>query len=330
MMKKPVALMLMTALMLALLAGCGGGAAPSSAAPASEAASSAAASSAPASEAGAPADGSVTVTDMLGQEATIQQPVESIVALTASDCEILYALGVGDKLVGRGEFCDYPAEVLDVAALESGNETNVEEIMALAPEVVFMSSMAQGTGPVEQLQTAGIPVVVSEGMDIAGTYTSIELIGKAVGEDEAAAGLVADMKQGFEELAAAIPESAEKPTVYFEVSPLEYGLWAAGKNTFMDEIANMLGMENIFADVDSWAEVSEEQVLERNPDYIISVGMYFGDGPTPDEEVLSRPGWQDVAAVQNGKVLHIGDDSLSRPGPRLVDGAKELFNYVYA
>ena len=134
------------------------------------------------------------------------------------------------------------------------------------------------------------------------------------------------MKAGFEEIKAN-PIEGEK-TVYFEVSPLQWGLWTAGKNTFMDEVANMMGLKNCFDDVEGWSEISQEQVIERNPDYIVTITMYFGEGPTPEEEILSREGWADVTAVKNKAILNLPNNELSRPAPRLVDGAKALYDFV--
>ena len=93
------------------------------------------------------ADDSFTVTDMAGREVTFEKPVEKAVALTASDCEIIFALGAEEALVGRGEYCDYPAEVFDIPSLTSGANTNIEQILALEPEVVFLSMMAQTAMP---------------------------------------------------------------------------------------------------------------------------------------------------------------------------------------
>ena len=89
------------------------------------------------------AEGGLTVTDMKGREITLDAPASRIVAITASDVEIIYALGAGDLLVGRGEYCDWPAEVLDKPVVKSGAETNLEEILALEPDVVIMATMAQ-------------------------------------------------------------------------------------------------------------------------------------------------------------------------------------------
>lgn len=273
-------------------------------------------------------DAAVTVTDMTGREITLDAPATRVVALTASDCEILYALGAGDTLVGRGEYCDYPQDVQAVASVQSGYETNIEEIIALEPQVVLMATMAQTKEQVEALEAAGIRVIVSDAQDIAGVYTAIELIGAVTGKNEEAAALVAGMKDSFAAIAAEAKDDGEK-TVYFEVSPLEYGLWTAGKGTFMDELAQMVGLKNAFEDVEGWAAISEEQVLERDPDYIVTISMYYGEGPTPVEEIMGREGWQELKAVKNAAVFNADSNEISRPGPRLVDAAQALYDFVY-
>ncbi|MCF0229281.1 MAG: ABC transporter substrate-binding protein [Parasporobacterium sp.] len=270
----------------------------------------------------------VTVTDMTGREITLDKPAERVVALTASDCEILFAVGAGDLLVGRGEYCDYPAEVMDIPSVQSGAETNVEQIIALQPDLLLMSDMAQPEEQIKQLEEAGIKVAVSEAKDIEGTYKSIEIIGKLLGREDNAAAVIDGMKKTFEEVKANVKGDGSE-TIYFEVSPLEWGLWTAGANTFMDEVAAMLGLKNCFGDVEGWAEISEEQVLERNPDYIMTITMYYGEGPTPEEEILLRPGWENIAAVKNGKIINLQNNELSRPAPRLAEGAKMLADFVY-
>ena len=266
-------------------------------------------------------------TDMAGREVTLQEPARRVVVLTASDVEILYALGAGDTLAGRGEYANYPLAALDVPAVQSGMETNIEQIIALAPQVLLMSAMAQTEDQVKQLEAAGIQCVVSDAKDISGVYQAITLIGAVTGRDEDAFAVVSNMEATLSELSVHASELQGK-SVYFEVSPLQYGLWTAGKGTFMDEIATMLGLTNVFADTTGWAEISEEQVLKANPDVIVTIAMYFGEGQTPTEEILSRAGWQDVTAVKNGAILSLPNNELSRPGPRIADGAQALFDFV--
>jgi len=273
-----------------------------------------------------PENKSITITDMTGREITLEEPATRVVALSAADCEILYAVGAGDTLVGRGEYCDYPAEVLNVPSVQSGYETNIEQIIELKPQVLLMSTMAQTEEQVKALEDAGIKVVVSDAQNIEGVYQSITMIGDLMGKSEEAAKVVEGMKNTFKEVSG--NESLQGKTVYFEVSPLEYGLWTAGKNTFMDEIAQMMGLKNCFDDVEGWGEISEEQVLERNPDIIVTISMYFGEGPTPVEEIMGRAGWENVTAVKDSKILNLQNNELSRPAPRLADGAKMLYDFA--
>ena len=273
------------------------------------------------------AEGGLTVTDMKGREITLDAPASRIVAITASDVEIIYALGAGDLLVGRGEYCDWPAEVLDKPVVKSGAETNLEEILALEPDVVIMATMAQTEDQVKALEDAGVKVIVSDAQNLEGVYTAITLIGDVVGKADEAAAIVKEMQDTFEEIRAKAENTGK--TVYFEISPLQWGLWAAGKGTFMDELAEICGLTNAFAEIDGWGEVSEEQVLAKDPDYIVTTSMYWGEGPTPVEEIASRAGWDQLKAVQNGKIFNADSNEITRPGPRLMDAVKALFDFVY-
>lgn len=264
--------------------------------------------------------------DMYGREVVLDAPATRIVALAPSDCEILCALGAEDLLVGRGAYCDYPESILDVPVVETGENTNLEQIIALQPQVVLMADMAQTAEQVQALEDAGIRVVLSDANDIEGVYTAIRMIGQLTGLEGEAEALVADMQATFDGIAARSEDTGK--TVYFEVSPLEYGLWTAGVNTFMDELASLCGLTNAFADVEGWAAISEEQVLERDPDYIVTISMYYGEGPTPVEEIMGRAGWEGLTAIQNGDVFNADSNEISRPGPRLKDAALALYAFV--
>ncbi|MBQ9324668.1 MAG: ABC transporter substrate-binding protein [Clostridia bacterium] len=270
---------------------------------------------------------SITVTDMMGREITLDAPATRIVALTAADCEILCALGCESALVGRGTYCDYPESILSIPEVNSGADTNLEEIIALEPQVVLMGTMAQTKEQVEALEKAGIQVVISDAQNIEGVYTAIHMIGAILGKDTEADALCSDMQSAFADIASHSENTGK--TVYFEVSPLQWGLWTAGQHTFMDELAAMCGLTNAFSDVDGWGQISEEQVLERNPDYIVTITMYYGEGPTPVEEIKSREGWQDLQAVENDQILNADSNEISRPGPRLKDAAVTLYEFTH-
>ena len=322
--KKGVVLVIVLMLIGALSAGCatgGGGAAAPEPAP----------EPAPAVEQDDSGDaGGFIVKDMTGREVWLPGPAASVVALTAADVEILFAIGAGSTLVGRGEYCNYPPEALDVQSVQSGFETNIEQIIELQPDLLIMSMMGQTQEQVQQLESAGIACFVTDAQTIDEVYVAMDMLGQLVGKESEAAALAAEMKGTL----TGLRENAEaadigKKSIYFEVSPLEYGLWTAGTGTFMDEVALLLGLKNTFGDVAGWGEISEEQVIERNPNFILTVGMYFGDGPTPIESILARQGWGNITAVRDKAILNLTEDELSRPGPRLADGARMLYEFVY-
>lgn len=268
-----------------------------------------------------------TLTDMAGRELVLDAPLTRAIALNPADCEILYALGAQDVLVGRGEYCNYPEDVLSLPSVNSGAQTNIEQILALQPQVIIMSKMAQTVEQVEALEKAGVRVVISDAQSLEGVYEAIALLGELTGREEAAEALAQEMRSGFD----AIRQQAQtiEKTVYFEVSPLEWGLWTSGKDTFLDELAQIVGLINAFSDVTGWAEISQEQVLERDPDYIVTTAAYYGEGELPVDEIASREGWQDLRAVKNGAIYNADADMTSRPGPRLLDAAQALADFVH-
>ncbi len=265
---------------------------------------------------------SITITDMWDREITLDAPATRIAALSAADCEIICALGCEELLVGRGKYCNYPESISGIPAVQSGANTNIEEILALEPQVLIMSDMAQTEEQMKLLEENGVKVVMTKNTDIEGAYYAITMIGKLLGKDAEAEAMVAGMKDTFAKIVA--DSEATGKTVCFEVSPLQWGLYTAGAGTFMDEIAKMCGLTNAFADIEGWASISEEQIMERNPDYIVAVsGM-----PDADVEIMAREGWADVKAVANGDVFNANADAFSRPGPRLVDAALSLYNFI--
>ncbi|MBQ3080774.1 MAG: ABC transporter substrate-binding protein [Clostridia bacterium] len=269
-------------------------------------------------------DTSVTITDMHGRVVTLTEPAKRIVALTPADCEILCAIGCEEMLVGRGEYCDYPETILSLPELATGENLNIEEILALDAQVLLMSDMDQTNEQVKLLEENGVRVVVSKTTDIEGVYTAIRMIGRLMGKNQEAESVISDMQRTFDYLSSASAESDK--TVYFEVMPLEWGLWSAGTNTFMHEIAEICGIKNAFGDIEGWQAISEEQVISRDPDYIVLV---TGMGETAVDEVLGRAGWGDMKAIQNKTVYNADSYAMTRPSPRLKDAAIDLFEFLY-
>jgi iron complex transport system substrate-binding protein len=268
------------------------------------------------------------VIDNRGKEITFEKAPQKIISLLPSDTEIIYALGDGDKLIAVDTYSNYPEEAKKKQQLDSGSKTNIEAIIGLKPDVVILGQMAQTVDQFKQLEDAGIKVVVTEAGSIAETYKVIEMMGKTLNKEAKATEIINGMKSDFDKIKAEVKNKAPKK-VYIEISPLQYKLWSCGKGTFQDELLTMIGATNIFSDISSWKEVSEEQVLSRNPDIIITtVGPMYGVSD-PVSEIKSRANWNKIDAVKNGKVFVTDSDAIQRPGPRLATAAKDLVKIIY-
>lgn len=270
----------------------------------------------------------LTVTGADDEKVEIEAAPERIVTLAPSNTEIAFELGLGEEVVGVSDNDTYPEEVNEKERV-GGMEFNVEKIISLEPDLVLAHDSAGGAAEtgVQQLRDAGIDVLVINNADsIDQMYQSFELIGEATGTTAEAAAEVEEMKAGFAELekkAASIPADAEK-SVFFEVDPT---LYTAGNGTFLNEIFDLIHVENTMADQEGWPQVTEEAVIEKNPDVILlNYGSYVENAV---DGVLTREGWANVNAVKNKEVMEVNADITSRTGPRLVEGAESIAEAVY-
>jgi iron complex transport system substrate-binding protein len=245
-----------------------------------------------------------------------------------SNTEILFALDCGDKLIAVSDYCNYPQETSDIPKLPSGEQLSIESIISLSPDVAIIGNMAAMADQVNQLEQAGVKVIITEANNLTDTYGIIEMLGTVMGKEKEAENIVKDMKNGFEKIKKEV-ENKDSQKVYVEVSPLEYGLWSCGENTFIQELINIVGAKNIFDDIEGWAAVSEEQVIARNPDVILTTSSPLTGIEDPVGEILSRENWSQIEAVKNSKVVMLDSDMISRPGPRLLDAANELVKAIY-
>lgn len=268
------------------------------------------------------------VADSRGKDISFTKAPEKIISLLPSDTEIIYALGVGDKVIAVSKYCNYPEDTKNKQKLDSGNITNIESIIGLKPDVVFMGQMEQTVDQFKQLEDAGVKIFVTKAGNIEDTYKVIGMVGKALNNEAKATDIVNGMKKDFDDLKNKAKNNVPKK-VYIEISPLQSGLWSCGKGTFQNEICEIIGANNIFSDVDSWKQVAEEQVISRNPEYILTTVGEIDGVANPVAEIKSRANWNKIDAVKNNKVFVTDGDALIRPGPRLVQAAKDLMKLIY-
>ena len=276
----------------------------------------------------APVNTSYKVTDSRGKVVTFDKAPTKIISLLPSDTEIIYALGEGDKLIAVDTYSNYPPEAAKKPQLDSGEKMNIEAIIGLKPDLVIAGQMVQTDDQFKQLEGAGIKVVVTQAANIAETYKVIDTMGKTLNQEAKATAIVNGMKNDFNEIKKQVKNNPPKK-VYIEISPLKFKLWSCGKGTFQDELLTLIGATNIFSDISSWKEVSEEQVINRNPQIIITtVGAIEGIAD-PVGEIKSRANWNKIDAVKNSKVFKTDSDAIQRPGPRLATAAKDLAKIIY-
>ncbi|MGD6779525.1 ABC transporter substrate-binding protein [Sutcliffiella horikoshii] len=270
----------------------------------------------------------ITITDDSGQEIIIEKEPESIISMQPSNTEIAYALGLGDKMIGVSDYCNYPAETADVEKV-GGQDMNAEMILTLMPDVIFVTDYHHQNHDtiLKQYEEAGISVIViGSESSFADVYETIEMIGKATGTTVKAEELVANMKERLLAVQEKAKQVTEKKKVWVEVSPAP-DIFTTGQGTFMHEMLESIQAENAAGNQEGWVKLTEEEIVQLNPDVIITTYGYYVDNPK--EGVMGRSGWGEVPAIKDGNVHDVDSDTVTRPGPRLIEGVEHLAKLIY-
>jgi len=283
---------------------------------------------APSSTTAAPPAETVAATAFPREVFGVIIPVEPmrIVSASASHTEILYALGVGERIVATDLFSDWPAEAAETDKIDAFN-IGVEAVAALEPDLVILSFDPGDV--VEGLGILGIPTILffaPETLDEA--YAQVEAIGEATGADQEAGVLIEGMKSDVEEITAGIPAGEDRPTYYHELDPTLYSITSS---TFIGSIYELAGMENIADPADEagfgYPQLSAEYVIEADPDFI-----FLADTVCCGESAATlalRPGWDTLTAVRVGRVIELDDNVASRWGPRIVEFLETVVDAAY-
>lgn len=258
------------------------------------------------------------ITDDLGRVVTIKEAPQRIVSLAPAMTEILFALELGDKVVGVTNYCDYPDEAKTKPKIGGFSTPSAELVVTAQPDLVLATKINENFIP--QLESAGLTVVVIESLDMEQVLEDIKLIGKFTGADETANKLTADMQKRIESITAKVSSlpDEQKPAVYFEIWPDP--LTTGGAKSFAHSLITMAGGKNIAGDVEQdWVNLSPEMVLARDPK--VAVLCHHGSSLQTVEEFKSRKGWEQVSAIRNDRIGLVADENtVVRPGPRMVEG----------
>lgn len=265
-------------------------------------------------------DGPVTreLTDDAGRRVSLPARVTRAVSLAPNLTEIVFAVGAGEKLVGRTSYCDYPPEAKSVAEVGDTLHPSLERIIALKPQVVLISTSSQLEVFAQQLQNQNIAVFVTDPHDLEGVFRSITQIGEMLGQKEQADSLVTKLRERASAVEQAV-KGKEPVRVFYQVS--NEPLYTAGHDAFVTDLMRRAGITSVTADVPgAWPKYSNESALAAKPEAIIlPTGGSMGSANSDVTEALRRS-----PAVLQGRVYKINDDYLTRPGPRAIDGLEAM------
>jgi len=266
----------------------------------------------------------VTVTDDYGEVVEIDAMPLRIVSLAPANTEILYALGLGDRVVGVTDYCNYPEEATEKPKVGGYSTVNIERVVAATPDLV-VAAFGNTEEVVDHLRSLGLTVISLNPDSVEGTLRDIELVGKATGTEDRATELVASMEARIDTVSEKIKSATDTPTVVHAVwyDPI----WVSGNNTFQNELITLAGGANAFPDVEGWQIVTMERFITTDPDVIIvNSGTGMGEGGTDliYRYFIDEPRFKNMKAIKNNRVYIIDSDLIDRGGPRLVDALEEV------
>jgi iron complex transport system substrate-binding protein len=263
-------------------------------------------------------EAAITVEDGVGNVLTFESEPQRIISLAPNHTEVLYALGLGDRVVGVTEYCNYPLEAAEKPKVGDFVNTDLELVVGLEPDLVLATTMHMAE-TVPAIQERGIAVFVLDPQSVDSVLEEISILGQITGREEAADALVTDMQARIDAVQEKVKD-APRPKVFWELGP---ELFTVGPDTFVGDLIDLAGGENVAGDADTpWPQLSVEAIILRDPDVIILADHNYGQ---TTEMVKERPGWEDIRAVKEGNIIEItNDDIVSRPGPRLIDGLEFL------
>ncbi len=266
--------------------------------------------------------------DRAGNSISLPDTIDSIIALAPSVTQTIMDMGLGDKIVAVDS---YSAKYFpELAALPQFDmmAPDCERMAMLEPDIIFVTGMSYSydDNPFGALMTMGVSmVVVPSSESIKGIREDVIFIGDCLGVPETAAALVAGMDDTLNEVAAIAATLEEKKTVMFEIGALPY-LYSFGTGTFLNEMIEIAGAENVFANQQSWISVTEESAVAANPDVILTSVDYIED---PIGEILGRTGWEGVTAVAEKAVYPIDPITSNLPNHHAVEALVEMAKAIY-
>jgi len=254
------------------------------------------------------------ITDDLGKKIKLPAQVERAVSLAPNLTEIAFAIGAGGKLVGVTSYCDYPLEAQEIRRVGDTMNPNIENIIALKPQIVLVSTASQIETFTKTLDEQNIHVFVTNPNSLDDIYKSIFQIGEIFSREDTARQIVDELKRRVAEVEVRT-STAKAEKVFLQIS--KESLFTVGRDSFITDLIRRAGGVSVTSEISTaYPKISKETALALNPDAIILSNSE--DNREPADVFKDSP------AVKNGKVFRINADLISRPGPRIVDGLEQM------
>ena len=269
------------------------------------------------------------ITDREGTKVSIPNKIEKIISTAPSNTEVIVDLGLGDKLVAVDKYSsDVPGISEELTKIDFSNP-DAEAIIGLNPDIIIASGhnkTGSSEDPFKLVKEAGIPVVyIPSSESIKGIYEDIEFIASILNVEDKGNEIVDNMKSKVDEIAKIGKTITDKKSVYFEISPSP-SLFTFGQGTFLNEMIEIIGAKNIFADEKGWISPSAESVIDKNPDVILTNVDYTEN---PIKEIETRDGFENINAVKNNAVYQIDKNSSSRPSQKIILALSQMAESIY-
>jgi iron complex transport system substrate-binding protein len=241
-----------------------------------------------------------------------------IISLAPNLTEILFALGLGDRVVGVTRYCDYPPEALEKEKIGGMLDPNLEKIQSLRPDLI-VGFRGNPLGVLNKLRNLHFPVfVLNLGSSLDGLFQTIEKIGRVTRADEPAKTLVTGLKEKHEVIRVTLREVSKKPKVFLSV--YGQGLWTCGEGSYLNDLLVQAGGENIAGTIKRrWLQLNREQLIHENPDIVIIMAKDKERFSQSGESFHADPRLKDVRAVKDNNIHWLDENIAGRFGPRLID-----------
>ncbi len=262
----------------------------------------------------APAVGGIL--DDAGTRTLLSSPPSRVVSLIPATTELIFALGAGDRLVGRTSWCDYPAEAARVPDLGNGIGPNVEAVLVARPDLVLLYKSGANRAAADRFRALGVPTLELATDRIEDLERITRMLGRALGKSAEAESLIVRTSRDLEQASRPAAPGAGRPSVF--ILAWDRPPMTLGNGSFLSQILERAGARNVFGDLAaSSAPVSVEAVATRNPDFI----LVSSEG---EPAIAARPEWRAVRAVRERRFLRVRGSEFNRPSPRIGVAVREL------